>query len=158
MGGFRSLENASRTKNLLTESFSIADGKLLPRPGFRRRNWTEDCKELEAHMKKKIKIDDFGLVMKKVFVHKFNNKLGSTKSKGRQAELDDFQTYLGHYKTGQEETKNFLTYYNSRKELNLDQVKEVIDVENQYSTFTNYYGEAGDLFCKDCNKRHKFCQ
>ena len=39
----------------------------------------------------------------------------------------------------------------------MDQVKEVIDLENQYSTFTDYYGEAGDFFCKDCNRRHKFC-
>ena len=43
-------------------------------------------------------------------------------------------------------------------ELELEQVKEVVDLENQFSTFFTYHGEAEDFFCKDCNKRHKFCQ
>ena len=98
------MKNKNRTKNLSTSSFSISVGQLLPQPGFKTKNWTEDSKEKEALeiSDKKIKINDFGLVRKKLFVHKFNKKLGSTK--GKQAELDEFQTYLGHYKTGQEET------------------------------------------------------
>ena len=105
---------------------------------------------------KKIKLSDFGSFMKSVFFSKFNKKLGSRKASS--SDFEAFKTYLGHYKGGQEETSNFLSYYNPRKELDEDQTKEIVDLENQFSTFSNYYGAAEDLFCKQCEKRHKFCQ
>ena len=62
---------------------------------------------------KKVGFDDLGLVMKKLFVHKFNKNLGARKATAEV--LEEFQTYLRHFKTGQEETANFLTYYSSSK-------------------------------------------
>ena len=53
--------------------------------------------------------------MKKLFVHKYIKKLGSNKRPSDYQEEEDFMTYLGHYKTGQEETGNFLAFYNSKK-------------------------------------------
>ena len=126
----------------------------------------------------KIRLTDFGSLMKKVFVYKFKQKLNPVFWNFGRADLEDFKTYLGHYKAGLEETANFLSYYNSKEvslcycrmfrifciiiylqELNLSQTKEVIDLENQFSTFSNYYGAADEeFFCKDCNKKHKFCQ
>ena len=45
------------------------------------------------------------------------------------------------------------------QELGRAETREVIDLENQFSTFSNYYGAADEeFFCKDCQKKHKFCQ
>ena len=40
----------------------------------------------------------------------------------------------------------------------VEQTGEVIDIENQFSTFKIYYGEPDTLLCKACNKIHKLCQ
>eukprot|EP00092_Neocalanus_flemingeri_P019626 GFUD01021258.1.p1 GENE.GFUD01021258.1~~GFUD01021258.1.p1 ORF type:complete len:615 (+),score=167.92 GFUD01021258.1:325-2169(+) len=135
-------------------TFSISNGQLAPLPGSKRKGekWESD----QEDGVKKIRLSEFGILMKSVFFSKFNKKIGSRKASG--TDLEDFRTYLGHFKAGQEETANFLSYYNSREELDVGQTEEVIDIENQFSTFNNYYGEAEDLFCKECKKRHKFCQ
>ena len=67
-------------------------------------------REKEAEVKK-IKFADFGSLMKSVFFTKFSKKLGDRKVSS--PEFEDFKTYLGHYKAGQEETANFLSYYDS---------------------------------------------
>merc|ERR1719431_516132 len=158
--GFRRLQASKNPKNkvklLETVSFSISDGQLIPRCGFKRIEGSEV--QNEAKGGKTVTFDDHGVIMKKLFVHKFNKKLDSKKAPLDHQDVDEFQTYLGHYKTGQEETGDFLAFYNPRKELKLEQVKEVVDMESQFSTFSTYYGEAEGFFCKDCWKMHKFCQ
>jgi len=158
--GFRRLQASKKPSNKVklfdTDSFSISSGQLIPRSGFKRIDGSES--KVDAKAVKTVTFDDHGVIMKKLFVHKFNKKLGLKKAPQDQQEVDEFLTYLGHYKTGQEETGNFLAFYNSRKELKLEQVKEVVDMENQFSTFSTYYGEAEGYFCKDCWKEHKFCQ
>jgi len=160
--GFRRCKSGNKSKSLDRRSFSISDGTLKPRQGYKRISNPHETAEEEEAVKKKIKkmirFQDHGLVMKKLFVHKFNKSISSKKAPHEKQEQDEFLTYLGHYKTGQEETANFLAFYNSRKELELDQVKEVVDLESQFSTFSNYYGEPQGYFCKDCRKEHKFCQ
>ena len=47
--------------------------------------------------------------MKSLFYKKYAKNLGSRKAS--QQEFDDFKFYLSHYKTGQEETMNFLSFY-----------------------------------------------
>ena len=63
----------------------------------------------EEAIVKKIKLADFGSLTKSVFFTKFIKKIGDKKVSG--IEFDGFKTYLGHYKAGQEETFNFLSYY-----------------------------------------------
>ena len=46
---------------------------------------------------KTLSFSDHGLVMKKLFVHKYIKKLGSNKRLSDQQEEEDFMTYLGHY-------------------------------------------------------------
>eukprot|EP00092_Neocalanus_flemingeri_P019627 GFUD01021259.1.p1 GENE.GFUD01021259.1~~GFUD01021259.1.p1 ORF type:complete len:404 (+),score=114.67 GFUD01021259.1:803-2014(+) len=154
--GFRRVAGQTdlRHPNISYGTFSISNGQLAPLPGSKRKGekWV---REQEDDVKK-IRLSDFGVIMKSVFFSKFNKKIGARKASG--TDLEDFRTYLGHFKAGQEETANFLSYYNSREELDVGQTEEVIDIENQFSTFNNYYGEAEDLFCKECKKRHKFCQ
>jgi len=158
--GFRRLHASKKPANKVklfdTDSFSISGGQLLPRSGFKRIDGSQ--LKNDAQEVKKVTFDDHGIIMKKLFVHKYNKKLGVKKAPQDQQEVDYFLTYLAHYKTGQEETGNFLAFYNPRKELKLEQVKEVVDMENQFSTFSTYYGEAEGFFCKDCWKKHKFCQ
>jgi len=153
--GFRRLDQSKVLPILGSDSFSISNGQLVPLSGFKRKGekLNRRAKEVEV---KKIRLSDFGSVMKSVFFSKFNKKVGLRKASA--TDLEDFKTYLGHYKAGQEETANFLSYYNCREELDLEQTKEVTDFENQFSTFSNYYGEAEDLFCRECEKKHKFCQ
>jgi len=115
-----------------------------------------DAEEPRTQPSKKIKLSNFGSYMKSVFFTKFRKKLGLRKAS--PGDVKAFKTYIGHYKGGLEETSNFLSYYNPSKELVEEQVKEVVDLENQFSTFSMYYGEAEDFFCKLCMERHKFCQ
>jgi len=57
-----------------------------------------------------------------------------------------FKTYIGHCKPAQQETANFLSYYNFREDLNQMQAEEVFDLEkNQLSTYSNYYEELSRL-------------
>ena len=108
-------------------------------------------------------------------------KGGCKKTSG--TDFEDVKTYLDHLKAGQKETANFISYDNTREvrnwiinrfqltiptynsnlqitlqEFDVQQIKEVTDLENQFSTFSNYNGEAEDLFCRECDKKHKFCQ
>merc|ERR1719481_1487440 len=115
-----------------------------------------DVEVPETQPPKMIKLSDFGSYMKSVFFTKFSRKLGPRKAS--TADVKAFKIYIGHYKGGLEETSNFLYFYNPSKELTEEQVKEVVDLENQFSTFSTYYGEAEDVFCKLCMERHKFCQ
>ena len=48
-----------------------------------------------------------------MFFTKFIKKIGDKKVSG--IEFDGFKTYLGHYKAGQEETSNLLSYYDSKE-------------------------------------------
>ena len=149
--GFRRLASQpGHNQDFSSISFYISRGKLVQLAGAKRKE-----RDAEKNVKK-VKLSDFGSFMKSVFFSKFNKKLGSRKASS--SDFEAFKTYLGHYKGGQDETSNFLSYYNPRKELDEDQTKEVVDLENQFSTFSNYYGEAEDIFCKQCEKRHKFCQ
>jgi hypothetical protein len=38
------------------------------------------------------------------------------------------------------------------------QALEVIDIENQYSTFSGYYGAPGTDLCRPCGFKHRLCQ
>jgi len=97
-----------------SNSFSISSGQLVPLPGYKRTRGNWDLEENEVIKNaKKLKLSDFGSVMKGVFAHKFNLKLGAKNVSGR--DLEDFKTYLGHYKSAQQETANFLSYFNSRE-------------------------------------------
>jgi len=148
--GFR--RQTGQNTALRSANLSVQTDQVLP-SGVKRNIRDDDESEVEP---KKIKLSDFGSFMKSVFFMKFNKNIGSRKV--LTSDLEAFKTYLGHFKGGLEETSNFLSYYNPRKELDEVQVEEVVDLENQFSTFRNYYGEAEDLFCKQCEKRHKFCQ
>merc|ERR1719233_1385509 len=124
--GFRRLlaskKPANKAKLFDTNSFSISNGQMMPRSGFKRIDGSELKNDAKAV--KTVTFDDHGVIMKKLFVHKYNKKLDSKKASEGQEE-NEFLTYLGHYKTGQEETGNFLAFYNCRKDLKLKQVKEV---------------------------------
>ena len=115
--GFRRLQASKKPANKVklydTDSFSISSGHLIPRSGFKRIDGSQlknDAKAVNM-----VTFDDHGIIMKKLFVHKYNKKLGLKKAPQDHQEVDDFLTYLAHYKTGQEETGNFLAFYNSRK-------------------------------------------
>ena len=114
--GFRSLKDGDeRSKIKNSSSFSISLGKLEPLPDYKRKRETEGMYGDAIVGEDKIKLTDFGCVMKKVFVYKFKQKLNPAYGKFGRADLEDFKTYLGHYKAGLEETANFLSYYNSKK-------------------------------------------
>ena len=86
---------------------------MEPLPGYKMKDKTEietnnkDSQSSEA--KKLIKLSDFAQVMKSLFYKKYARNLGAKKAS--QHEFDDFRAYLSHYKTGQEETLNFLSFY-----------------------------------------------
>ena len=115
--GFRRLQASNKpgekVKLFDRDSFSISSGQLIPRSGFKRIDGSESKNDAKAV--KSITFDDHGVIMKKLFVHKYNKKLGLKKAPQDQQQVEEFLTYLGHYKTGQEETGNFLAFYNSRK-------------------------------------------
>jgi len=142
------------------QSFAIVSGKMEPLPGYQRKEKTEietnpkDSQYCDAM--KSIKLSDFNQVMKSLFYKKYARNLGAKKAS--QHEFDDFRAYLSHYKTGQEETLNFLSFYKENVTLDSEQTDEVMDIENQYSTFSNYYGQAETTFCSVCVTKHKFCQ
>jgi len=144
--GFRMLQNQG----------SESEDRCYPENVRPRK--TRAFTELEGTPSKKIKLSDFGFYMKSVFFSKFNRKLKVGNKKASEADFKAFKIYIGHFKGGLEETTNFLSYYNPRKELAEEQVKEVVDLENQFSTFSTYYGEAEDVYCEQCMERHKFCQ
>ena len=80
----------------ISRSFSICNGQLEPQPGYKRKRGNSYFEEKEVVKNtKKIKLSDFGSVMKGVFAYKFNQKLGSRNVSGE--DLEDFKTYLGHY-------------------------------------------------------------
>merc|ERR1719318_2422848 len=137
--------------------FSLARGEMRPLPGFIKIGETELSPDSDSAVsKKKIRLSDFAQVMKSLFYKKYARNLGSRKAS--QQEFDDFKFYLSHYKTGQEETMNFLSFYQENVMLDGEQTDEVMDIENQYSTFSSYYGPAETTFCSVCDKKHKFCQ
>ena len=80
--------------------------------GYKRKRETEDMESNEIVGEGKIKLTDFGSLMKKVFVNKFKQKLNPAYGKFGRANLEDLKTYLGHYKAGLEETANFLSHFN----------------------------------------------
>merc|ERR1719318_894544 len=137
--------------------FSLARGEMRPLPGFIKIGETELSPHSDSAVsKKQIRLSDFAQVMKSLFYKKYAKNLGSRKAS--QQEFNDFKFYLSHYKTGQEETMNFLSFYQENVMLDGEQTDEVMDIENQYSTFSSYYGPAETTFCSVCDKKHKFCQ
>ena len=113
---------------------------------------------VDKNATKKIQYQDFTVKMKHVFAVKFKQILGNTKSVVEEkSAVKDFQSYIRHYKTAQEETQNFLEYYDM-KGLPEMVTQEVTDIENQFSTFQNYYGQPDNFPCKPCGRSHKFCQ
>jgi len=144
------------------QSFAIMGGEMEPLQGYQRKDKTEIETETgpkdhqSGEAKKSIKLSHFAQVMKSLFYKKYARNLGAKKAS--QHEFDDFRAYLSHYKTGQEETLNFLSFYKENVTLDSEQTDEVMDIENQYSTFSNYYGQAETTFCSVCVTKHKFCQ
>merc|ERR1712059_246518 len=67
--------------------------------------------------------------------------------------FDQFKTYLGHYKAGQEETANFLSFYCKDKELDERHMREAMDLERQFSMFCSNYGEADVRHCPSCDRK-----
>eukprot|EP00092_Neocalanus_flemingeri_P034138 GFUD01037125.1.p1 GENE.GFUD01037125.1~~GFUD01037125.1.p1 ORF type:complete len:900 (-),score=247.85 GFUD01037125.1:144-2474(-) len=151
--GFRRNNAGSRVANF--GSFTIMRGEMKPLPGYNIRGETE-VKTEPIEVMKKIRLSDFAKVMKSLFYKKYARNLGVKKAS--QKDFDDFRSYLSHYKTGHEETLHFLSYYKQNVTLDCDQTDEVMDIENQYSTFASYYGKAETTFCSVCNTKHKFCQ
>jgi len=144
---------------LLTGSFTMVSGNIKPLPGYKKKGEAVDVAEsrdLNLEKCKKIKLEDFSKVMKSLFYKKYAKNLGLNKAS--QEEFDEFKSYLRHYKTGQDETRDFLSFYQKEVMLDIGQTYEVMDMENQYSTFFNYYGAAESTFCSVCDKKHKFCQ
>ena len=87
---------------------------MEPQSGYKKKVSGEVSEEKDAlTIGKMVGFDDHGLVMMKLFIHKLNKKLGGRKATAEV--LEEFQTYLRHFKTGQEETANILNYYSSRK-------------------------------------------
>ena len=78
----------------------LAVGPLGP-----QYSWNFAWHELGSHAH----LEDFAKVMKSLFYKKYAKNLGVKKAS--QQEFDEFKSYLSHYKTGQEETMNFLSYY-----------------------------------------------
>jgi len=99
--------------------------------------------------------------MKTVFFHKFNKSrtsLTTANEEQVQKNIEDFKTYISHYKAAQEETANFLSYYDT-KCLKEWQVLEVRDTEEtQFSRFLDCYGPPDTFRCDPCGRKHKFCQ
>jgi len=173
----KSLKTDKERKNWVQAQFKNSipsdPGQNLTHFGFRKQNnsqYPRLSEVVQAAAKRKVenksdeniteakmmKLSDFGSYMKSVFFFKFHEKLGQ-----RKATADDvkaFKLYIGHYKGGLAETSDFISYYNPNKELAEEQVKEVMDLENQFSTFRSYYGEAEAFFCKGCREKHKFSQ
>merc|ERR1712168_827855 len=98
---------------------------------------------------RKIKYSDFVTCMKAVLFKKYEEKVGNKVVSSET--FDSFKVYLGHYKAGQDETANFLSFYNSRMELEELQTKEVIDLESQFSKFPCFYGDLEPLMCPSCD-------
>ena len=103
----------------------------------RKRKWCEAnlpfCSHPEEETScKRIRHEDFSKVMKTVFFHRFNKSRSSLKSATEeqvtncafasfsylnfqvQNHIEDFKTYISHYKAAQEETANFLSYYDTK--------------------------------------------
>ena len=110
--------------------------------------------------------------MKSVFFKKYETKV----KVGRlsQIQFDQFKDYISHYKSGQEETENFLAFYSNNQvrywsklivscnffyqviEMDEEQVEEIVDTEDIFSKFQMFYGDADSFFCYSCNKAHIF--
>ena len=89
--GFRRITSGNKSKTLDTESFCISGGQLEPQSGYKKKVSGEVSEEKDAlTIGKMFGFDDLGLVMKKLFVHKFNKKLGARKATADV--LEEFQT------------------------------------------------------------------
>jgi len=109
---------------------------------------------------KRIRHEDFTKVMKTVFFNKFNKSHGALKTAPEeqvQNSIEDFKSYISHYKTAQEETADFLSYYDNKCLLER-LVLEVRDTEEQFSRFLDCYGPPDSFWCEPCGRKHKFCQ
>jgi len=109
---------------------------------------------------KRIRHEDFTKVMKTVFFNKFNKSHGALKTAPEeqvQNSIEDFKSYISHYKTAQEETADFLSYYDNKCLLEW-LVLEVRDTEEQFSRFLDCYGSPDSFWCDPCGRKHKFCQ
>ena len=94
--------------NLPVGSFAINMGAVEPLPGYKRKN--RECHVDERERKKRrIGYGDFGQFMKSLYYKKYERKM--TGENLSQKLFEQFQDYMVHVKSGQEETENFLAFY-----------------------------------------------
>jgi len=137
--------------------YHLSNGAIKPLQGYKYKLQPNviqiDCSSKEVNSK--LKIGPFANFMKTVI---YNNKCKKMKRGQELQYMEEFKTYLGHYKGGCEETINFLKFYQSQEEVELEdwQTREILAMENQFSLFSGYYGDTDDLWCEECSKKHKF--
>jgi len=135
--------------------YHLSNGEIKPLKGYKYnlqpKHIQSDCSSKEVNSK--LKIGPFANFMKTVI---YNNKCKKMKRGQELQFMEEFKTYLGHYKGGCEETINFLKFYQEEVELEDWQTREILAMEDQFSLFSGYYGDTDDLRCEECNKKHKF--
>jgi len=148
----------SITEHVTPNTFMLKNGVISPLAG-NKRTCDTDGKQ-GSSVRKFVKISEFANVMKREFYLKFCNKFKMEDKERQRDILPRFQTFLSHYKAGHEDTKNFLSFYKNSKESEVKledfQAREVLDIENHFSSYSRHYGETEELFCTTCDKRHKF--
>jgi len=137
--------------------FYLSNGETKPLAGYtfkQRPNTVPEC-NIAHKMNIKVKISKFVDLMKTVL---YNKKCKKMKQGHEKKTMEEFETYLAHYKGGLEETINFLKFYQNHGEVELEdwQTLEIMDLENQFSTYSGYYGVTDDMKCHTCNRKHKF--
>jgi len=137
-------------------SVAIKQGALEPLPGYKRkhREYEVDRREVK---RRKIEYKNFSLYMKSLYFERYQSKMkGEQLSQGL---FEDFQYFMKHVNSGQEETENFLSFY-SNKAVMMDevQVDEVSDTENMFSSFKVFYGKSDVAKCTSCDTYHLFSQ
>lgn len=136
--------------------YRLTNGATKPLPGYKFRQQSNiDGDQVCEENHKKIKLDEFVTLMKTVMY----NKKAKKKRKGDDAKaMEDFETFLGHYKAGQEETTHFLEFYQKQGQVELEgwQAIQIMDLQNQFSAYSRFYGLTDELRCETCNKDHTF--
>ena len=137
--------------------YHLSNGEIKPLKGYKYKLQPKHIQtdSSSKQVNSKLKIGPFANFMKTVI---YNNKCKKMKRGQELQYMEEFKTYLGHYKGGCEETINFLKFYQSQEEVELEdwQTREILAMENQFSLFSGYYRDTDDLWCEECSKKHKF--
>ena len=115
--------------------YQLTNGQPLPLPGYRFKQRPMDLLQPSAEVnKEKLTLGHFETFMKTVLYNKKAKKVG--KGDDRKS-MEEFTTFLEHYKYGLEETTHFLKFYQNQGQVELEgwQAREIMDVENQFSTY-----------------------